>query len=84
MFENHLTIRAAGTDHAIALRYLAEIDTSPWPPSASATAESWPTPRPTLAAAELLRLRRRQLTEPARRPRRPVPALIRRVAAALR
>ena len=100
MFDNHLTIRAAGPDHAAALRYLAEIDSQPSLEGDALIALTADEPvaaiglgdgrvvadpfRSTLAAAELLRLRRRQLTEPARRPRRPTPTLIRRVAAALR
>jgi hypothetical protein len=100
MHAHQLTIRAAGFEQAAALRYLADIDSQPRlqgdallalmadePVAAISLANGRVVAdpfRPTLAAAELLRLRHRQLTEPARRPRRRTPALIRRVAAALR
>ena len=97
---HQLTIRAAGFEQAAALRYLADIDSQPRlegdallalmavePVAAISLANGRVVAdpfRPTLAAAELLRLRRRQLTEPARRHHGRAPALIRRVAAALR
>ena len=100
MFENHLTIRAAGAEQAAALRYLAEIDSQPALEGDALLALTADEPvaaisldngrvvadpfRPSAAASELLRLRRRQLTEPARRSRRRAPWLLRWVAAAVR